>query len=111
MHAVARLVLHPVIRNIQASWVKLGPAGAAAMLDAGVNDLGGVLMDESITRAAGGVNGQAFDAASMQAAIESIGRAPRERTTLYGVAPPRDSAQPGQHLAADDLQRVHRVVV
>jgi len=111
MHAVARLVLHPLIRNVQASWVKLGRDGALLALRAGANDLGGVLMDESITRAAGGVNGQAFDAAAMQAAIRSIGRVPRERTTLYGEAPARDSAQLGQHLAADDLQRVHRVVV
>jgi FO synthase len=53
MHAVARLALHPHITNIQASWVKLGPEGVAACLDAGVNDLGGTLMNESITRAAG----------------------------------------------------------
>ena len=53
MHAVARLVLHPVIPNIQTSWVKIGPEGAAACLDAGANDLGGTLMNESITRAAG----------------------------------------------------------
>ncbi|HKT53902.1 MAG TPA: 5-amino-6-(D-ribitylamino)uracil--L-tyrosine 4-hydroxyphenyl transferase CofH, partial [Caulobacteraceae bacterium] len=58
MHAVARLVLHPLIPNIQTSWVKLGADGVVAALQAGANDLGGVLMDESITRAAGGVNGQ-----------------------------------------------------
>lgn len=127
MHAVARLALFPAIRNVQASWVKLGRDGALWALRAGANDLGGVLMDESITRAAGGVNGQQFDAASMQAAIRSIGRVPRERTTLYGevargeaprgeAPPPRpgprqDSAELRQDLAADDLQRVHRVVV
>ena len=53
MHAVARLVLHPLIPNIQTSWVKMGPDGAAACLKAGANDLGGTLMNESITRAAG----------------------------------------------------------
>jgi FO synthase len=58
MHAVARLALHPLIRNIQTSWVRMGPAGAALALRAGANDLGGTLMNESITRAAGGVNGQ-----------------------------------------------------
>ena len=58
MHAVARLALDPVITNIQASWVKLGPEGAARCLSAGVNDLGGSLMNESITRAAGSVHGQ-----------------------------------------------------
>jgi FO synthase len=111
MHAVARLALHPSIPNVQASWVKLGRDGALLALRAGANDLGGVLMDESITRAAGGVNGQQFDAAAMQAAIRSIGRVPRERTTLYGEPPARRSAQLRQHLAADDLQGVHRVVV
>jgi len=84
MHAVSRLVLHPLLPNVQASWVKLGPDGALVALRAGANDLGGVLMNESITRAAGGVNGQELDAAGMQAAILSIGRVPRERTTLYG---------------------------
>src|SRR5690606_9944341 len=58
MHAVARLVLHPLIPNIQASWVKLGADGVAACLAAGVNDLGGTLMNESITRAAGASHGQ-----------------------------------------------------
>ena len=58
MHAVARLALDPVISNIQASWVKMGPDGAALCLEAGANDMGGVLMDESITRAAGAAHGQ-----------------------------------------------------
>jgi len=84
MHAIARLVLEPVLRNVQTSWVKLGRDGALEALQAGANDLGGVLMNESITRAAGGVNGQAMDAAAMQAAIRSIGREPRQRNTLYG---------------------------
>ena len=66
MHAIARLVLHPLIPNIQTSWVKMGPEGAALCLDAGANDLGGTLMNESITRAAGGVNGQLLDAGDMQ---------------------------------------------
>jgi FO synthase len=85
MHAVARLVLHPEIRNIQTSWVKMGASGAALCLQAGANDLGGTLMNESITRAAGGVNGQEFDAASLAQLIASLGRRPRQRTTLYGV--------------------------
>jgi FO synthase len=84
MHAVARLVLHPHIVNIQASWVKMGDAGVAACLDAGANDVGGTLMNESITRAAGGVNGQERDAAQMEALIRACGRAPRQRSTLYG---------------------------
>ena len=85
MHAVPRLVLHPLIENIQTSWVKMGAAGAAVCLDAGANDLGGTLMNESITRAAGGVHGQELDAAHLQSLAGSIGRTARQRTTLYGV--------------------------
>ena len=87
MHAVARLVLHPWITNIQASWVKLGPEGAAAALRAGVNDLGGTLMNESISRAAGAEHGQELAPEGMEALIRSLGRQPRQRTTLYGDAP------------------------
>ena len=83
MHAVARIVLDGAIPNIQASWVKLGPAGAARMLEAGANDLGGTLMDESITRAAGGVNGQEFGVPQMRDLAAGIGRRLVERTTLY----------------------------
>ena len=85
MHAVSRLVLHPLIRNIQASWVKMGARGAALCLQAGANDLGGTLMNESITRAAGGVHGQELDAGKLQALAHSIGRPSRQRNTLYGV--------------------------
>jgi FO synthase len=88
MHSVARLVFDPVLPSIQTSWVKMGREGALAALAAGANDLGGVLMNESITRAAGGVNGQEMDAAAMQQAIRSISRLPRERTTLYGEPGP-----------------------
>lgn len=84
MHSVARLVLHGFIDNIQASWVKLGADGAAQALRAGANDLGGVLMDESITRAAGGQHGQCFDVAMMQDVARRIGRRAQQRTTLYG---------------------------
>ena len=83
MHAVARLALHPLIPNIQTSWVKMGPDGAVACLEAGANDLGGTLMNESITRAAGAVHGQEMPPEKMEAMIRSIGRAPRQRTTLY----------------------------
>jgi FO synthase len=87
MHAVARLVLHPVITNIQTSWVKMGTGGAAACLKAGANDLGGTLMNESITRAAGAVHGQEMPPESMETLIRSLGRVPRQRTTLYQDAP------------------------
>ena len=88
MHAVARLALHPVIPNIQCSWVKLGPEGAAACLDAGCNDLGGTLMNESISRAAGASFGQEMPPESMETLIRSLGRTPRQRTTLYRDPPP-----------------------
>jgi len=87
MHAVARLVLHGMIPNIQASWVKLGPEGVRAALNAGVNDLGGVLMDESITRAAGGRNGQIFGIEQMEQLALGAGRPARQRTTTYGAIP------------------------
>ena len=87
MHAVGRLALNPVISNIQASWVKLGPAGLAACLKAGVNDLGGTLMNESISRAAGASFGQEMPPEDMEALICSLGRTPRQRVTLYGDAP------------------------
>ncbi|AIT81429.1 5-amino-6-(D-ribitylamino)uracil--L-tyrosine 4-hydroxyphenyl transferase CofH [Novosphingobium pentaromativorans] len=86
MHAIARLALHGAIDNIQASWVKLGEQGAIAALKAGANDLGGVLMDESITRAAGGANGQVFDTDKMHETARAAGRHARRRTTLYGAA-------------------------
>lgn len=87
VHAVARLVLHPLVTNIQASWPKLGAAGAAELLRAGANDLGGTLMNESISRAAGATHGEEFPPADIEAMIRSRGREPWQRTTLYGAAP------------------------
>jgi FO synthase len=87
MHAVARLVLHPHITNIQTSWVKMGHAGVVACLNAGSNDLGGTLMNESITRAAGAEHGQETSPEQMLAMIESAERTPRQRTTAYGDVP------------------------
>jgi FO synthase len=86
MHAIARLVLHPYIVNIQASWVKLGEEGARQALACGVNDLGGTLMNESISRAAGAAHGQEMPPWRMEALIRSQGRTPRLRTTLYADA-------------------------
>ncbi len=83
MHAVARLALHPLVTNIQASWVKLGPAGVAQVLNAGVNDCGGTLMNESISRAAGTQHGQELPPERMEELIRDAGRVPRQRTTLY----------------------------
>ena len=87
MHAVARLVLHPHIRNVQASWVKLGPVGVKAALKAGVNDVGGTLMNESITRSAGAVHGQEMTTQELSALVEACDRQPRQRTTVYGTPP------------------------
>jgi FO synthase len=87
MHSVARLALHPLISNIQTSWVKMGPAGAAICLKSGANDLGGTLMNESISRAAGTQHGQEFPPHDMEALIRSIGREPMQRDTLYRPVP------------------------
>ena len=88
MHAVARLALHPHITNIQASWVKMGHKGVVACLNAGCNDLGGTLMNESISRAAGTTHGQETSPQAMAAMIEAAGRRPRQRNTLYEDASP-----------------------
>jgi FO synthase len=87
MHAVGRLALHPWITNVQASWVKLGVEGAQFALCAGANDLGGTLMNESISRAAGASHGQEMPPEAMEESIRAIRRTPRLRTTLYGEAP------------------------
>jgi len=90
MHAVARLSLHPDIQHIQSSWVKMGHAGAIACLSSGCDDLGGSLMNESISRAAGAAHGQELPPAMMNELIASAGRVPRQRNTLYGdVSPAR----------------------
>ncbi len=87
VHAASRLLLDPWITHIQASWVKLGPEGARALLAAGVDDLGGTLMNESISRAAGAAHGQECPPEVMEAAIVAAGRTPSQRTTLYAAAP------------------------
>ncbi|MCZ8140588.1 MAG: 5-amino-6-(D-ribitylamino)uracil--L-tyrosine 4-hydroxyphenyl transferase CofH [Acetobacteraceae bacterium] len=93
MHSVARLVLHPHFTNIQTSWVKMGPEGAAMALQAGANDLGGTLMNESISRAAGTEHGQEFPPEAMESLILSIGRQPMQRSTTYdAVAREREDA-------------------
>ena len=82
MHAVARLVLHPHIPHIQASWVKMGQNGMRVALQAGADDLGGTLMNESITRAAGAIHGQEMTVDDMRTMADSLGRALARRTTL-----------------------------
>jgi len=87
MHAISRLVLHPLVTNIQTSWVKLGAAVVGRCLTSGANDLGGTLMNESISRAAGAEHGQEMPPESMERLIVLSGRVPEQRTTLYGSAP------------------------
>ncbi|MGU3495105.1 5-amino-6-(D-ribitylamino)uracil--L-tyrosine 4-hydroxyphenyl transferase CofH [Xanthobacteraceae bacterium A53D] len=109
MHAVARLAFHTVIPNIQASWVKLGPEGIKACLAAGVNDLGGTLMNESITRAAGASHGQEARPETLEEWIIGAGRTARQRTTMYGVASQRQVAASfdATELAAFDNSAFH----
>lgn len=83
MHAVGRIAYRGCIENIQASWVKLGVDGARQLLSAGVNDLGGTLMDENISRAAGASHGQGLERADFEAIVAPLGRTLQQRTTRY----------------------------
>ena len=87
MHAIARIVFHGLIDNIQTSWVKMGQEGVQACLNAGANDIGGTLMNESITRAAGADHGQEWSPTGMEEALQEMQRTPRMRTTSYQDAP------------------------
>ena len=87
VHAVARIVLHGLIRNVQVSWVKLGDAGVVEMLNSGCNDLGGTLMEETISRMAGSENGSSKTPVQLEALAAAAGRPVRQRTTLYGRPP------------------------
>jgi FO synthase len=84
MHAIGRIVYDGAIDNIQASWVKTGPEGLRQLLCAGCNDVGGTLMDENISRAAGAAHGQMMTAEEFRALVEPLGRRLEQRTTLYG---------------------------
>ena len=85
MHAVGRLAYRGSIDNIQVSWVKMGVEGSAQVLQAGANDLGGTLMDENISRAAGASHGQRMETEDLEAIVRPLGRPLVQRTTLYGV--------------------------
>lgn len=86
MHSVGRIAYHRWIDNIQVSWVKVGMGGARQALRAGCNDLGGTLMDENISRAAGASHGQEIDDSDLEAIVTPLGRPLEQRTTLYGHA-------------------------
>ena len=87
MHTIARIVFNGLIDNIQTSWVKMGQQGVLACLNAGANDIGGTLMNESITRAAGADHGQEWSPEGMESALKQMDRNPRMRTTAYEDAP------------------------
>ena len=95
VHAVGRIAYRGTIDNVQVSWVKMGPEGARQVLCAGANDLGGTLMDENISRAAGGAHGQRMGADDLEAIIEPLGRRLVQRTTLYGRVTPEPAGAPG----------------
>ena len=84
MHAVGRIAYHGQIDNIQASWVKIGMGGLRQLLQAGVNDAGGTLMNENISRAAGASHGQSLDEVALTDLTTALGRPLEQRTTLYG---------------------------
>lgn len=98
LHAVARLALNPLFENVQVSWVKMGEAGVRACLAAGANDLGGTLMNESISRAAGTQHGQELAPSEMERLIVTAERIPDQRTTLYGV-PSSEQTRKSYHAA------------
>lgn len=85
LHAIARVLLHPYVKNIQASWVKLGKKQVQEALNCGVNDLGGTLMEENISKSAGAMNGEYMAPEEFVGLIREIGRVPRQRNTLYGA--------------------------
>ena len=88
MHAVGRIAYRGAIENIQVSWVKMGLSGSSQALQAGVNDLGGTLMDENISRAAGAEHGQGLEADDFRALAEGLGRTLEQRSTTYGRVEP-----------------------
>jgi FO synthase len=85
MHSVARIAFHGLVDNIQASWVKLGLEAGGRLLNAGCNDLGGTLMDETISRAAGASHGTSVEASDLEDLVRSRGRIPARRNTLYEI--------------------------
>jgi FO synthase subunit 2 len=85
MHALARLMLGSTIRNIQCSWVKEGPKLAQLLLQAGANDLGGTLINESISTSAGAPHGQLVPPAELRRMARDLGRVPAQRTTTYDL--------------------------
>lgn len=113
MHSIARIVFHGLIDNIQTSWVKMGQEGVLACLNSGANDIGGTLMNESITRAAGADHGEEWSPPAMENALIKMNRIPRMRTTSYTDAPPARkvaafNAQELQKIENTSANKLHR---
>jgi FO synthase len=94
VHALARLMLHGRIDHVQCSWVKLGAEGCAAVLKGGCDDLGGTLMEETISRMAGSMHGSRKSVADLEAIAAAAGRPSRQRTTTYGEVPRERLTEP-----------------
>ena len=103
MHALARLLLNGHIKNIQVSWVKLGFEASLACLEAGANDFGGTLMEESISKSAGATFGEYASPGELRALIRTIGRTPAERTTTYKIR------RVFEHADADEFLPIERM--
>jgi 7,8-didemethyl-8-hydroxy-5-deazariboflavin synthase CofH subunit len=103
VHALARVLLHGAIKNLQVSWVKLGFETSLACLQAGANDFSGTLMEESISKAAGATFGEYVSPEEFRARIRSIGRVPAERTTTYRIRRLFDQVESGPHVAPAQL--------
>jgi len=103
VHALARLLLNGHIKNIQVSWVKLGFDVALACLEAGANDFGGTLMEESISKSAGSTFGESVSPAELRALIRTIGRTPAERTTTYKIRQVFEEADSSECLPLDRI--------
>ncbi len=105
VHALARILLHGRIRHVQTSWVKLGVDGTVTMLDGGANDLGGTLIEETISRMAGSSHGSRKSVAEIEAIAAAAGRPARQRTTSYGE-PPAEQVARSTAVSASDLDGV-----
>jgi FO synthase len=102
VHAMARLALHGRIDHVQTSWVKLGDDGARRMLQGGADDLGGTLMEETISRMAGSGHGSSRTPRELREIADMMGRSSRERSTTYGSPPPRPQSIPPNRLTGRD---------
>jgi 7,8-didemethyl-8-hydroxy-5-deazariboflavin synthase CofH subunit len=109
VHALARLLLHGYIPNIQVSWVKLGFEGSLACLQAGANDFSGTLMEESISKAAGADFGEYVSPGEFRAMIRTIERKPAERTTTYSIRKVFEQADAEERLPLEKMSRMSRI--